>query len=290
MSKAITKVVFPVAGLGTRFLPATKAVPKEMLPVVDRPLIQYAVEEARAAGVTDFTFVTNAMNRPVLQAHFSDNDGLNAVLAERGKTAELARVADSNIAAPNLHFCTQDEPLGLGHAVWCAREFVAGEAFAVILPDDLIKAKPGCLSQMMDVWRARGGNVVAVENVDRAMTDRYGILDVLDDDGKIASAKGLVEKPAPEDAPSTLSIIGRYILDGQVFAHLDKKMTGAGGEIQLTDAISATIGSVPFHGLRFDGQRFDCGSMAGFVEANAAFALASSGQDEHLKERLKRLL
>lgn len=294
MNNTITKVVFPVAGLGTRFLPATKAVPKEMLPVADRPLIQYAVEEARGAGITDFIFVTNPTNRPVLQAHFSDNDALNAILAERGKTAELQAVAHTNIAPEHLHFCSQDEPLGLGHAVWCAREFVAGEPFAVILPDDLIAAKPGCLAQMMDVWRTRGGNVVAVEDVDRAMTDRYGILDVLQDDGRIASAKGLVEKPAPADAPSTLSIIGRYILDGAVFDHLDKHATGAGGEIQLTDAIAETIDSVPFHGLRFDGKRFDCGSMSGFVEANVAFALASNGGANGgaggLKERLKRLL
>lgn len=290
MSKSVTKVVFPVAGLGTRFLPATKAIPKEMLPIVDRPLIQYAVEEARAAGVTDFIFVTNAVNHPLLEAYFSDNDALNAVLAERGKTAEQQRVAETSIAPANLHFCTQDEPLGLGHAVWCAREFVADEPFAVILPDDLIKAQPGCLAQMMDVWRARGGNVVAVEDVPRAMTDRYGILDVLEDDGRIAQAKGLVEKPDPADAPSTLSIIGRYILDGQVFAHLDKKMTGAGGEIQLTDAIAATIKEVPFHGLRFAGERFDCGSMAGFVEANAAFALAFGDAAGTLKQRLKRLV
>ena len=291
MSKAITKVVFPVAGLGTRFLPATKAVPKEMLPIGDRPLIQYAVEEARAAGITDFIFVANDTNRAVLNAHFSDNDALNAVLAARGKTAELARVAKTNIAPQHLHFCSQDEPLGLGHAVWCAREFVAGEPFAVILPDDLIDAQPGCLAQMMDVWREKGGNVVAVEDVPRAMTNRYGILDVLEDDGRIASARGLVEKPDPAKAPSTLSIIGRYILDGAVFDHLDKHATGAGGEIQLTDAIAATIaGDVPFHGLRFDGTRFDCGSMGGFVEANAAFALAHDDPDQNLRERLKRLL
>lgn len=290
MSKTITKVVFPVAGLGTRFLPATKAIPKEMLPVVDRPLIQYAVDEARAAGITDFIFVTNAMNRPLLKAHFSENDALNAILTERGKTAELERVAQAFIAPQHLHFCTQDQPLGLGHAVWCAREFVAGGPFAVILPDDLIQAQPGCLSQMMDVWRTHGGNVVAVEDVPREMTNRYGILDVTHDDGRIASAKGLVEKPAPADAPSTLSIIGRYLLDGAVFDHLDKKVAGAGGEIQLTDAIAQTIGSVPFHGLRFDGERFDCGSMAGFVEANAAFALAQEEGAARLKERLKRLL
>lgn len=291
MTKKITKVVFPVAGLGTRFLPATKAVPKEMLPVADRSLIQYAVEEARRSGITDFIFVTNSMNRPILESHFSDNDALNALLAERGKVEELRKVAEANIAPEHQHFCSQDEPLGLGHAVWCAREFVRGEPFAVMLPDDLIQAKaPGCLAQMMDVWRTHGGNVVAVEDIPRELTYRYGILDVLEDDGRIASARGLVEKPKPADAPSTLSIIGRYILDGSVFDHLDEHATGSGGEIQLTDAIAKTIGSVPFHGMRFDGKRFDCGSMVGFVEANAAFALGHGAHEAQLRERLKRLL
>lgn len=290
MNKAITKVVFPVAGLGTRFLPATKAVPKEMLPVADRPLIQYAVDEARAAGIEDFIFVTNDMNRPVLEAHFSDNATLNATLTARGKTDELHRVSEALIAPERLHFCRQDEPLGLGHAVWCAREFLAGEAFAVVLPDDLIYAKPGCLSQMMETWKVHGGNVVAVEDVPREMTNRYGILDVIEDDGRTVSAQGLVEKPDPAVAPSTLSIVGRYILDEAVFDHLDKKATGAGGEIQLTDAIAATIGNVPFHGVRFDGARFDCGSMGGFVEANVAIALDRPNQAPELKKRLKRLL
>jgi len=290
MNKAVTKVVFPVAGLGTRFLPATKAVPKEMLPVADRPLIQYAVDEARAAGITDFIFVTNDMNRPVLEAYFSDNATLNATLTARGKTDELQRVSEASIAPEHLHFCRQDEPLGLGHAVWCAREFLAGEAFAVVLPDDLIHAKPGCLSQMMETWNVQGGNVVAVEDVPRDMTNRYGILDVVKDDGRTVSAQGLVEKPDPAVAPSTLSIVGRYILDEAVFDHLDKKATGAGGEIQLTEAIAATIGRVPFHGVRFDGTRFDCGSMEGFVEANMAIALDHSDQAQELKKRLKRWL
>ncbi|NQV47665.1 MAG: UTP--glucose-1-phosphate uridylyltransferase [Rhodospirillaceae bacterium] len=292
--KRITKAVFPVAGLGTRFLPATKVIPKEMLPVVDRPLIQYAMEEAREAGITDFIFVTNNTNRPLLERYFGDNESLNATLSRGGKIAELKLVSETVVDPRNLHFCIQEQPLGLGHAVWCAYEFVAGEPFAVILPDDLIQAKPGCLTQMLDVWCERGGNVVAVEDVPRDRTNRYGILDVVSDDGRIASARGLVEKPAPKDAPSTLSIIGRYILDEAVFDHLNKSMAGAGGEIQLTDAISATIGTgkgqVPFHGLRFDGTRFDCGSMTGFVEANVALALASSEYKEYLRERLKRHL
>lgn len=287
MTTPITKVIFPVAGLGTRFLPATKAIPKEMLPVADQPLIQYAVQEAKEAGIKEFIVVTNPVNERILKAHFHTNEELEATLAERGKTAELQRVSETVLGDDQVKFCYQDQPLGLGHAVWCAREYVAGEPFAVILPDDLILAKPGCLKQMVETQAKMGGNVVAVEDVPQDMTNRYGILDVVDDNGRIVSAKGLVEKPHPDEAPSTLSIIGRYVLDGSVFSHLDKKMTGAGGEIQLTDAISATIGDVPFHGLRFDGQRFDCGSMNGFVEANVAFGLVLSTHPDDLRADLK---
>jgi UTP--glucose-1-phosphate uridylyltransferase len=290
MTTAITKVVFPVAGLGTRFLPVTKAIPKEMLPIADQPLIQYAVQEAQQAGIEEFIFVTNPTNRVLLQAHFSTNAQLEATLAERGKLAELKIVTETTLPPEHVKFCYQDRPLGLGHAVWCAREYLAGGPFAVILPDDLIMAKPGCLKQMVDLHAKLGGNIVAVENVARELTSRYGILDVSSDDGSIVSAKGLVEKPKPEEAPSTLSIIGRYILDHQVFQHLDKKMAGSGGEIQLTDAISATIGEVPFHGLRFEGTRFDCGSMFGFVEANVAFGLKSSQHESKLRTYLKNHL
>jgi len=290
MTTSITKVVFPVAGMGTRFLPATKAIPKEMLPVADQPLIQYAVQEAQQAGITEFIFVTNPTNRPILQAHFGANDALESMLLERGKTAELKIVSETTLPEGQVKFCYQDEPLGLGHAVWCAREFVGDEPFAVILPDDLIMAKPGCLKQMVDAHARLGGNVVAVEDVPREMTSRYGILDVDQDNGETVSAKGLVEKPAPAAAPSTLSIIGRYILDGRVFDHLDKKISGSGGEIQLTDAISATIPDVAFHGLRFEGTRFDCGSMNGFVEANVAFGLERSQHQSDLRSYLKNHL
>jgi UTP--glucose-1-phosphate uridylyltransferase len=212
-------------------------------------------------------------------------------LSDRGKTAELDLVAETEIKPEHLHFCSQDKPLGLGHAVWCAREFVAGEPFAVILPDDLISAEPGCLKQMMDVHTRFGGNVVAVENVAPDLTNRYGILDIASEDGPLVVARGLVEKPAPDKAPSTLSIIGRYILDDKVFDHLDKGVAGAGGEIQLTDAISATIGAgVPFHGLRFSGTRYDCGSMFGFVEANVAFGLKSSDRAAEVRAYLKNYL
>jgi len=290
MTTSITKVVFPVAGLGTRFLPATKAIPKEMLPVADQPLIQYAVQEAQNAGIDEFVFVTNPANRVLLESHFRGNSSLNATLTARGKNAELDRVGAASLPDTQIKFCYQDEPLGLGHAVWCAREFVSDGPFAVILPDDLIQAQPGCLKQMVDVHARLGGNVVAVEDVERKLTARYGILDVDHDDGTLVSAKGLVEKPSPQDAPSTLSIIGRYILDGQVFDHLDNKMTGAGGEIQLTDAIAATIGAVAFHGLRFAGTRFDCGSMNGFIAANVAFGLARSTHPDDLRNTLSGYL
>ncbi len=269
--KPIRKAVLPVAGLGTRFLPATKCMPKEMLPVVDKPLIQYAIEEAYEAGIEAIMLVTGR-GKNLMEDHFDHAVELEHTLEARGKLKELELVRQ--FPAPSkLMYTRQQAPLGLGHAIWCARKFVGTDPFAVILPDDLVKSDPGCLKQMMDAYAEVGGNIVAVTEVPRDQTNKYGILDVVEDDGRLANAKGLVEKPDPADAPSTLSIIGRYILQHDVFAHLDKKETGAGGEIQLTDAIAATLGDVPFHGLRYKGRRFDCGSKPGFVAANLAYAL-----------------
>lgn len=272
MIRPVRKVVFPVAGLGTRFLPATKAVPKEMLPVVDKPLIQYAVEEAQAAGIEDFIFVTGR-GKEAIEDHFDRAYELADVLQQRGKKSEFQAV-DGWLPPPGrVSFTRQREPLGLGHAVWCARSLVGDEPFAVMLPDDFVIAGVPCLKQLVKAYSKMGGNVVAVMDVPRPHTSRYGILDIDRDDGKLVSVKGLVEKPKPEVAPSTLSIIGRYILQPEIFAELDRHQRGAGGEIQLTDAMAATIGRMPFHGLRFDGTRYDCGDKVGFLEANLVLAL-----------------
>jgi len=245
--------------------------PKEMLPVVDRPLIQYAVEEARAAGIEELIFVTGR-GKTAVEDHFDHAFELESLLRERGKKDVLADIAVP--AKPGqIVYTRQREPLGLGHAVWCARHLVGDEPFAVLLADDLVLADTPCLRQMVDVYGKVGGNVVAVMDVPRAHTSRYGILDVIQEDGDLASARGLVEKPAPEKAPSTLSIIGRYILQPEIFTYLDRMEKGAGGEIQLTDAMARTIGTVPFHGYRFKGRRFDCGDKVGFLEANIAFGL-----------------
>lgn len=271
--KPVRKAVFPVAGLGTRFLPATKVMPKEMLPINDRPLIQHAIDEARAAGIEEFIFVTGRQ-KEMLEEHFDYQPELAATLEQRGKTDLLDKLAATAMPAGQLFLTRQPKPLGLGHAIWCAQKLVGDEPFAVILPDDTILAERGCLSQMMAVYNEVGGNVVAVMDVPRADTAKYGVLDIDRDDGKTVSIKGLVEKPAPDKAPSTLSIIGRYILQPEVFTPLAAFETGAGGEIQLTDAMAKLIGTQPFHGLRFAGTRYDCGGRLGFLEANIAFALA----------------
>lgn len=287
--KPVKKALFPVAGLGTRFLPATKALPKEMLPVVDKPLIQYALEEAQDAGIDQFVFVTGR-GKSAMEDHFDHAVELEQTLRERDKMDDLQTVLDCSPPPGHLAYARQQKPLGLGHAVWCGRNFIGNEPFAVLLADDLILAKPGCLKQMIETYNEVGGNVVAVEDVPREQTNRYGILDIESDDGKIAEAKGLVEKPDPAEAPSTLSIIGRYILQPEVFDHLDKHEKGAGGEIQLTDALAATIGNIPFHGTRFEGQRFDCGSKLGFIEANLAFAMSRDDMRDGVSEILKEYL
>ncbi len=272
MPQKVRTAVFPVAGLGTRFLPATKSMPKEMLTVVDKPLIQYAVEEARDAGIERFIFV-NGRNKGMLQDHFDLNYELDDTLAKRGKT-EALRDSQSMVLPPGaISSVRQQEPLGLGHAVWSAKPLVGEEPFAVILPDDLIQSETPCLKQLIDVYEQTAGNVVAVMDVPREQTKRYGILKVGTDDGRIASVEGMVEKPEPAKAPSTLSIIGRYILLPQVMTYLDERVVGAGGEIQLTDAMARMIGTSPFHGLRFEGKRFDCGDKICYLEANVSFAL-----------------
>jgi len=289
MVQPVRKAVFPVAGLGTRFLPATKVMPKEMLPIVDKPLIQYALEEAMEAGIEEFVLVTGR-GKNLMEDHFDNAHELEAILIERGKQDELDAVQKMTPDPGKLSYTRQRRPLGLGHAIWCARQFIAGEPFAVLLPDDLVQAAPGCMKQMVEAYNETGGNVVAVEDVPREQTNRYGILDVDTDDGRLARAKGLVEKPAPEDAPSTLSIIGRYILQPEVFQHLDKHETGAGGEIQLTDAMAKTVGEIPFHGLRFQGRRFDCGTKIGFVAANVAFAAARDDLNGDIREVIGTIL
>ncbi|MCB2099726.1 MAG: UTP--glucose-1-phosphate uridylyltransferase GalU [Rhodobacterales bacterium] len=285
MTQRVRKAVFPVAGLGTRFLPATKAMPKEMLPIVDKPLIQYAVEEAREAGIEEFIFVTGRA-KTAIEDHFDHSFELEQTLRERGKTEALNSVTNWMPSPGHISYTRQQRPLGLGHAVWCARNFIGDEPFAVLLADDLMQGQPGCLKQMVDAFEQVGGNVVAVEDVPRDQTNRYGILNVKSDDGRLAEARGLVEKPDPAVAPSTLSIVGRYILHPSVLDHLDRQEAGIGGEIQLTDSMAMTIGKVPFHGLRFTGRRFDCGSKVGFLEANLAFAL----DRDDLRDRMRALL
>jgi UTP--glucose-1-phosphate uridylyltransferase len=273
MHAKLRKAVFPVAGLGSRFLPVTKASPKEMLPIVDKPLIQYAVEEAQAAGIEEFIFVTGR-GKTVMEDHFDHPYEMVATLNERGKKAELAQISDWMPEAGQISYTRQQRPHGLGHAVWCARHLVGDEPFAVLLADDLIQAKTPCLKQMVDAHAETGGNIVAVMEVPREHTKRYGVLDVVKDDGRLVEVKGLVEKPDPSVAPSNLSIIGRYVLLPEVFEILSRTERGAGNEIQLTDAMATMIGAKPFHGLRFEGRRFDCGDKVGFLDATIAFALA----------------
>ncbi len=287
--KKVRKAVFPVAGLGTRFLPATKVLPKEMLVLGDKPLIQHAYEEARAAGIEEFIFVSSR-DKSLIEEHFKPHPPLFDVLTARKKTAGLAALHASTAEENKLSVVYQDQPLGLGHAVWCARELIGDEPFAVILPDDVILGPRGCLSQMMEAYAEAGGNLVAVENVLRADTAKYGVLDIGHDGGRLVSVKGLVEKPEPAEAPSTLSIIGRYILQPKIFAYLESAGKGSGGEIQLTDSLAKLIGEQPFHGLRFSGQRYDCGSCFGLFQATVAQALNDSETGESARKFLRAML
>ncbi len=272
MIKKLRKAVLPVAGLGTRFLPATKATAKEMLPVVDKPLIQYAVEEARAAGIEQFCLVTGR-GKTALVEHFDIAYELEATLKERGKHRELRDLRENHLPPGAIATVRQQEPLGLGHAIWCARAFIGDDPFAILLPDDLVLADTPCTKQLADAYYETGGCVVAVSEVPHEQTNRYGILAIGHDDGRLVEVLGLVEKPKPEVAPSNLSIIGRYVLMPQVMEYLSRMERGAGNEVQLTDAMAKLIGQVPFHGLRYEGRRFDCGDKVGFLEAQIAFAL-----------------
>lgn len=287
MKPRVRKAIFPVGGLGTRFLPATKAMPKEMLPVVDKPLIQYAVEEAAAAGIEEFIFVTGR-GKDAIEDHFDKSYELEHVLEQRGRTAELDQIRAWMPSAGKIAYTRQIEPLGLGHAVWCARNLINGEPFAVLLADDLIQAKTPALKQMVDAYPALSGNMIAVMDVAREHTKRYGIVDPGVDNGRIVQVKGLVEKPAPDKAPSSIAVIGRYILEPAVFDLLAKAQKGAGGEIQLTDALAGRIGQAPFHGYRFEGTRFDCGDKVGFFEATIAYALARPDIGAAAREIVKR--
>ena len=274
MQQKVTKAIFPVAGMGTRFLPATKAVPKEVMTLVDRPLIQYAIDEARAAGITEFIFVTSR-GKGALEDYFDHAPQLEHELRKKGKTELLETLKSTNMESGAIAYIRQHQPLGLGHAVWCARRLIGEEPFAVILSDDVIAAKKPCLQQMMEAYNETGGSMVAAMEVEPSRTSSYGILDTSKEDGNLVKLKGMVEKPAPEDAPSNLAVIGRYILTPTVLQNLNALEPGAGGEIQLTDAIAQEIReSRDVYGCRFRGERFDCGSKAGFLQATLAFGLA----------------
>ncbi|HEY6256682.1 MAG TPA: UTP--glucose-1-phosphate uridylyltransferase GalU [Xanthobacteraceae bacterium] len=287
----IRKAIFPVAGLGTRFLPATKAMPKEMLPVVDRPLIQHVVDEARQAGIEHFIFVTGR-NKSVIEDHFDRQFELEMTLRDRQKHAELEALARDLPAPGTTSFTRQQEPLGLGHAVWCARELVGNEPFALLLPDVLVQHPRGCLAQMIDAARgiAEGGNLVAVEEMPPERIHMYGVVGVGEPNGKLFSITRMVEKPKREEAPSNLIITGRYVLQPEIFDLLAAQKRGTGNEIQLTDAMIELASRQPFYGLKFEGLSFDCGSKVGFLAANVAYALARSDMAPAVRAELSRLL
>jgi UTP--glucose-1-phosphate uridylyltransferase len=291
MAARVRKAVFPVAGLGTRFLPATKAMPKEMLTVVDRPLIQHVVDEAREAGIEHFIFVTGR-NKGVIEDHFDRQYELEQVLAERGKTAELEALISDLPGPGTTSFTRQQEPLGLGHAVWCARELVGNEPFALLLPDVLVQTESkGCLAQMLDAYAVHGGNIIAVEPVPEDQAKNYGVVSLAGKgDGRVLPIDGMVEKPKPGTAPSNLTILGRYILQPEIFGILSAQEKGAGGEIQITDAMLALLKRQPFYAVKYEGRTFDCGSKVGFLTANVAYALARPDLAASFKAEIKKLI
>jgi UTP--glucose-1-phosphate uridylyltransferase len=291
MAARVRKAVFPVAGLGTRFLPATKAIPKEMLTVVDRPVIQHVVDEARDAGIEHFIFVTGR-NKSVIEDHFDRQVELEEVLAARGKTAELEALSADLPDAGSTSFTRQQEPLGLGHAVWCAREIVGNEPFALLLPDVLVQTQSkGCLAQMIDAYAEHGGNILAVEPVPDDQVKNYGVVSLGGKgNGRVLPIDGMVEKPKPGSEPSNLTILGRYILQPEIFAILAGQEKGAGGEIQLTDAMLTLLKRQPFYALRYEGRAFDCGSKIGFLAANIAYALARPDLAKAVSAEIKKLL
>ena len=290
MPTRVRKAVFPVAGLGTRFLPATKAMPKEMLTVVDRPLIQHVVDEARDAGIEHFIFITGR-NKSAIEDHFDRQPELEETLAARGKKAELELLAKDLPGAGSASFVRQQEPLGLGHAVWCARDIVGNEPFALLLPDVLVQTPgKGCLAQMLDVYEKRGGNIVAVEPVPADQVKNYGVVAVGAPDGNVFPITGMVEKPAPGTEPSNLTILGRYILQPEIFEVLSAQEKGAGGEIQVTDSMLALLKKQPFYALQYEGRAFDCGSKAGFLAANIAYAIARPDLRDAVLAEIKKLV
>jgi len=290
MNRPIKKAVFPVAGLGTRFLPATKAMPKEMQTIVDRPVIQLAVDEAREAGIEHFIFVTGR-NKHIIEDHFDKQYELEETLRNRGKSVELSLLEQDLPGAGQTSFTRQQQPLGLGHAVWCARELVGNEPFALLLPDMVMHAKPGCLKQMIDVYKARGGgNVIAVEEVPWEQVSRYGIVGAQDWDGNAFRIDQMVEKPKREAAPSNLIISGRYILQPEIFAEIARQEPGAGGEIQITDAMIRLMQAQPFWGLKYDGTTYDCGDKIGFLAANVAMGLDREDLGAGFRQALKQII
>jgi UTP--glucose-1-phosphate uridylyltransferase len=289
MKRKVTKAVFPVAGLGTRFLPATKSIPKEIMTLVDRPLIQYAIDEARAAGIKEFIFVTSR-GKGALEDYFDHAPELETSLRKKGKTDLLATLKGTNMESGAIAYIRQHKALGLGHAVWCARRLIGNEPFAVILPDDVIAAEKPCLEQMVEAYRETGGCMVAAMEVPPEKASAYGVLDVKEDMGSMVSVRGMVEKPSVESAPSNLAVIGRYILTPSVLNNLNQIKQGAGGEIQLTDAIAQEIKAErDVYGYRFRGQRFDCGSKAGYLQATVAFGLAREELHDELASYLDEM-